>query len=90
LIGASVHSIESAKSAKTDGADFVIFGPVFDSGEKKGKGVEELTSVCKTLDDFPLLAVGGINETNYTLALSAGAAGYAAIRYLNEQVRRAE
>ena len=87
LIGASVHNVDAAREAKEGGADFVLFGPVFDSIGKQGKGVEMLSKVCLAIGECPVLAVGGIDETNYHLVLDAGAAGYAAIRYLNEYVR---
>lgn len=87
LVGASVHSVETASEAKKAGADYVMFGPVFDTPGKTAKGIDELTNVCDMLEGFPVIAVGGIDGTNYTQVLEAGAAGYAAIRYLNEIVR---
>jgi len=87
IIGASVHSLESALDAKKDGADFVIFGPVFDSSEKKGVGVDNLAEICDEMGDFPVIAVGGIERENAADVLKNGAAGYAAIRYLNEAVK---
>ena len=86
LIGRSAHSLDVARSAKNDGADFVIFGAIFESGGKKGKGAEELAKVCGELDGFPVLAVGGIDHDNIQAILDTGVAGYAAIRYLNEKV----
>ena len=86
LIGASVHGRDAARSAKSDGADFVVFGPVFDSGEKKGKGVGELKVISRDLREFPLIAVGGIDESNKDLVLQNGATGFAAIRYLNRLI----
>jgi thiamine-phosphate pyrophosphorylase len=86
MIGSSVHSLDTARSAKNAGADFVVFGSVFDSGGKKGNGVEELARVCRELEGFPVLAVGGIDHDNIQTILEAEAAGYAAIRYLNETV----
>ena len=86
LIGASVHSIESARSAKSRGADFVVFGPVFDSGEKNGQGINVLADVCGEVGDFPVIGVGGIDAGNLDEVLNAGVAGYAAIRYLNDAV----
>ena len=83
LIGASVHSLEAALSARDGGADFVVFGPVFDSGKKRGKGIDELRGVCSAMGEFPVFAVGGIDGNNRAEVLHAGAAGYAAIRYLN-------
>jgi thiamine-phosphate diphosphorylase len=87
LIGASVHSLEAARSAKDDGADFVLLGPVFDSGQKKGKGIDELQTVCNAMGDFPIIAVGGIDKNNRDEVLRAGAAGYAAITYLNNKLK---
>ena len=87
LIGASVHSVESAMGARNSGADYVMWGPVFDTPGKTAKGIDELENVCSALEGFPVIAIGGINASNHNLALKAGAAGYAAIRYLNEFVR---
>jgi len=85
LIGASVHTLNAAQAAKEGGADFVLFGPVFDSIGKTGVGLESLANVCKSLDGFPVLAIGGINESTYQSVLKHGARGYAAIRYLNDK-----
>lgn len=87
LVGASVHSFESALIAKDSGADYVMFGPVFDTPDKAAKGIAALREVCNALGGFPVVAVGGIDARNYSQVLEAGAAGYAAIRYLNEFVR---
>ena len=86
LIGTSVHSSEAARCASNDGADFILFGPVFNSGEKKGKGLNESEEICRELSDLPVIAVGGIDHSNFEKALAAGARGYAAIRYLNHFV----
>jgi thiamine monophosphate synthase len=85
LIGASVHSLEAAQTAKTDGADFVLFGPVFDSLGKTGVGLESLANVCDALNGFPVLAVGGVEGSNHHSVTENGAAGYAAIRYFNDE-----
>ena len=81
IIGSSVHSVEGAVEAKD--ADFLLFGPVFDSGEKKGVGLEKLKEVIAAVQT-PVLAVGGIDETNFLQVLDVGAKGFAAIRYLND------
>jgi len=86
LIGASVHSLEAARAAKNDGADFILFGPVFDSPGKEGVGVRPLREICLALGDFPVIAVGGIDASNKTSVLENGARGYAAIRYLNDEL----
>ncbi len=85
IIGVSAHSHAEAEFAETKGADFVCFGPVFESPEKgEPKGLDELQRICKILDGFPVIALGGINETNYKSVLDRGAAGFAAIRFLND------
>ncbi len=85
IIGVSTHSLEEAETAMNQGADFVTFGPVFATPNKgEPKGLKELKIVCKRLAPFPVVALGGINEENYNLALQNGASGFAAIRYLND------
>ncbi len=84
VIGVSTHTIEAAETAKQNGADFVTFSPVFQtSGKGKPQGVEKLREVCEKLKPFPVIALGGIDETNYKLALENGARGFAAIRFLS-------
>jgi thiamine-phosphate diphosphorylase len=82
LIGRSVHSLESAKQAEQDGADFVIFGPVWESESHPGSdpaGLEALTQVAHSLR-IPVLAIGGVSEARIAECHAAGAAGFAAIR----------
>lgn len=83
LIGVSAHSLEKALEVKKQDADFATFSPVFDS-PKKGKavGIKKLREVCEALKDFPVIALGGIDETNYERVLET-ASGIAAIRFLN-------
>jgi thiamine-phosphate pyrophosphorylase len=82
LIGRSVHSLEAALIAEGDGADFVIFGPVWPSGshpESDSTGVEALSRVAQALR-VPVLAIGGVTEERIAECHAAGAAGFAAIR----------
>lgn len=84
LIGVSTHSLDELKQAREKGADYAVFGPVFDTPGKSGvsgpKGLEQLRSVCEQSSPFPVLALGGIDGSNFEIALEAGAAGIAAIR----------
>lgn len=85
IIGVSTHSLESAESAKKKGADFITFSPIFSSPEKgEPQGLGKLSDICKKLKPFPVLALGGISETNYRSVLQSGANGFAAIRFLNQ------
>ncbi len=85
IIGASTHSLEAAKKAVERGANFIVFAPVFETpGKGLGVGLSVLKGVCEELRPFPVLALGGIDETNYTEVLAAGASGFAAIRSFSD------
>lgn len=84
LIGVSTHSLAEAQAARDEGADFALFGPVFDTPSKRAYGppvgLAPLRAIARTLAPFPLVAIGGITHMNMTDALAAGAHGIAAIR----------
>lgn len=85
IIGVSTHSVEASLKASGEGADFAVFGPVFETpGKDSQQGIEKLAEVCEKLWPFPILALGGIDEGNVASVLEAGAAGFAAIRSLND------
>jgi thiamine-phosphate pyrophosphorylase len=82
LVGRSVHSLEAAMRAERDGADFVIFGPVWSTPthrDSRPAGIEALATMARAVG-IPVLAVGGLNRGRVEECLAAGAAGYAAIR----------
>jgi len=89
LIGVSTHVLEEAKYAREAGADFVTFSPIFATASKQSygepQGLGKLSKVCRHLDPFPVLALGGINETNYRSVLANGARGFAGITFLNDR-----
>lgn len=81
LVGRSVHSVESAVAAERDGADYVIFGPVWPSlshRHEEPKGTRALAEVARALR-IPVLAIGGVTSERAEECAKAGAAGYAAI-----------
>lgn len=85
IVGVSTHSLGNAIKAADDGADFAVFGPVFETPDKKApQGIEKLAEVCETLSGFPIIALGGIDESNVLSVLAVGAQGFAAIRALND------
>ena len=85
VIGVSTHTIETAETARNNGADFVTFSPIFNTPHKGDpQGLEKLREVCEKLKLFPVLALGGVDETNYQKVLEYGASGFAAIRFLND------
>jgi len=82
LIGVSTHTLEEASTAERGGADFIVFGPVFETAAKRvyGEpvGLEALRAVTACVS-VPVLALGGISLSNYRRALDSGAAGVAGI-----------
>jgi len=86
-IGVSVHSLEAAKKAEKEGADFLLFGPVFftPSKEEYGKpqGTDRLKKICESTS-IPVFAVGGVTPAKVSECLQAGAYGVAGISALME------
>jgi len=84
VVGVSTHTLETTKAAFDNGADFAVFGPVFETpGKSMACGTEKLAGICAEMADFPVIGIGGIDKTNYSSVIEAGAAGFAAIRSLN-------
>lgn len=83
LIGVSTHSLEEARAARDGGADFAVFGPIFETDSKRAYGpplgLARLSEAASTLAPFPILALGGITTENAAEALKTGARGVAAI-----------
>lgn len=86
VIAVSTHSVKELSYAEAHGADFAVFGPVFEKhGESVGDGLEKLRQACRKPDRAaPVLALGGITLENAHLCLAAGADGIAAIRMFQE------
>ena len=84
LIGVSTHTLEETREARDGGANFAVYGPVFDTPSKRAygppAGLEKLREVADALAPFPLLAIGGVTRDNFAGAIEAGARGVAAIR----------
>jgi thiamine-phosphate pyrophosphorylase len=94
-VGVSCHTPKEVACAAMQGADFAVFGPVFEkkSGEKKiggnhaspgsrPVGLDALRQACR--ERIPVLALGGVNAENAPICIQAGAAGIAGIRLFQE------
>ena len=83
LIGVSTHSLAEVRQASDAGADFAVFGPVFETHSKQqygpAVGLEALQQAALAVAPFPVLALGGVSLTNASECLQAGASGIAAI-----------
>ena len=79
LLGVSTHSLDAARQAAEEGADFVVFGPVFATPSKLAygppQGLPQLAAVVREVP-IPVLGIGGIKPAN----LAAGAANRGAWR----------
>jgi thiamine-phosphate pyrophosphorylase len=81
LVGRSVHSIAGAQEAEREGADFIIFGPVWESASHPGAlpaGLAALELVARAVR-ISVLAIGGVTEERIAECRAAGAGGFAAI-----------
>lgn len=80
-VGVSVHSVDEAAAAERDGATWVTFGHVWETGShpgEPGRGVEALREVAAAVE-IPVIAIGGITTAQVPEALAAGASGIAVI-----------
>jgi thiamine-phosphate pyrophosphorylase len=92
-IGASVHSLEDAVDAEVRGADWITFGPVYDTPSKRRwgapQGLARLGKVAAAVH-VPVIAIGGITPERVAAVRHAGAAGVAAIAALLDTESPAE
>lgn len=82
LIGASIHSLEELSDAEKDGADFVLFGPVYFTPSKASfgspQGLAALRNIVET-SALPVYAIGGITGENTSAVKNLGVRGIALI-----------
>jgi thiamine-phosphate pyrophosphorylase len=82
LLGASTHSLEEARQAQNDGADFILFGPVYLTPSKAAFGAPQgLQALKKILENvsLPVYAIGGIKAEHIAELRSLGVRGVALI-----------
>jgi thiamine-phosphate pyrophosphorylase len=85
LIAVSCHSQADVLHARSEGAHFAVFAPVFEKKahpETKPTGLPALREACAV--KIPVFALGGVTLENATACVEAGAAGIAAIRLFQE------
>jgi len=92
-IGKSVHNLAEAEAARTEGADYLVVGPVFATASHPGRaplGLQQLQAIAAAVDGLPVIAIGGITADRVREARDSGAYGVAAIRGLWDDVEPAE
>lgn len=75
LVGKSTHSLEQARAAQSEGADYIGFGPIFATPTKPDYvpiGLEDISRVHAEVK-LPIFCIGGINIDNLQSVIDAGA-----------------
>jgi thiamine-phosphate pyrophosphorylase len=82
LIGVSAHSADDVARAESDGADFAVLGPVYETPSKREYGppiglraIEEAGRRCR----IPVFAIGGMTVARVVDVRKAGAYGVAVV-----------
>ncbi len=87
IIGYSTHSVEEAARACDEDANYLGFGPVFESATKAGvrraRGIDALAQACAA-SSLDVVAIGGLDLSRAPKAWRAGAASVAMIREIEE------
>lgn len=82
LLGLSAHGVEEAVQAESQGADYVIFGPIYETPSKQAfgppLGLHSLEKVCR-LVRIPIIGIGGVTAARVGEMRQAGAFGVAVI-----------
>lgn len=80
IIGATATTVRDALQAQDEGADYVGFGPVFETRSKANpasvKGLQGLEEVCRAVT-IPVIAIAGITPERVRPVMEAGAYGFA-------------
>jgi thiamine-phosphate pyrophosphorylase len=82
LLGASTHSLAEAQQAEQNGADFILFGPVYFTPSKavygEPQGLAALKKIVEKISS-PVYAIGGIKPENINDVRATGIRGVALI-----------
>ena len=75
LVGKSTHSLEQARAAQREGADYIGFGPIFATPTKPDYAPIGLADIRRVHAEvsLPIFCIGGINIDNLQSVIDAGA-----------------
>ncbi|MDK2935514.1 MAG: thiamine-phosphate pyrophosphorylase [Eubacteriaceae bacterium] len=81
IIGVSADTVELARKAEADGADYIGVGAIYSTATKTDAEVvafETIAAICKAVT-IPVVAIGGLNETNILSLTGTGVDGVALV-----------
>lgn len=81
IIGVSAHTVEEARRAVENGADYLGVGAVFSTATKTNVGnmpFETLQEICRAVE-IPVVAIGGISQKNIMQLSGSGVDGVAVV-----------
>jgi thiamine-phosphate pyrophosphorylase len=82
LLGISVHAVEEAVQVESQGADYIVLGPIYETPSKQmfgpPLGIHTLERACR-LVRLPIIGIGGVTATRAREMRRAGAFGVAVI-----------
>ncbi len=81
ILGCSVRTVDEARVARSDGADYLGVGAIYPTSTKEAAEVIGLTKLreIRQAVDLPIVAIGGINKSNLKAVMKAGADAAAVI-----------
>nr|WP_156956161.1 thiamine phosphate synthase [Salinicoccus luteus] len=83
IIGLSVRDAAELEVSSLENVDYIGTGPVFSTPSKADAGtaigVEGLVEMRRMIGDMPMVAIGGIDLTNYKSCMDSGADGISLI-----------
>jgi thiamine-phosphate pyrophosphorylase len=82
LLGISVHTVEEAVLAQSQGADYVVLGPIYETPSKQmfgpPLGIHILEKACRLIR-IPIIGIGGVTAARAREMRCVGAFGAAVI-----------
>ncbi|MBL9152065.1 MAG: thiamine phosphate synthase [Verrucomicrobiales bacterium] len=76
IVGRSTHSLDQARAAAAEPADYIGFGPLFATPTKPDYvpiGMDDIRQVHEAHPSLPIFCIGGIKRDNLSTVLAAGA-----------------
>lgn len=93
IIGLSTHNLSQVTSSLTHHPDYIGFGPVYQTPTKKKPdpvvGCDMLNQAL-ALANIPVVAIGGIDQTNIHHVVCAGAKNISLVRYFMSATSKIE